>query len=211
MTTEHKPHSRREQILRLFEADPRRIADCVVGLEEQHEALLAEWRDYRATTDDIIGAVTRRADGAEEQLEAQGQHLAVVLDEKLVTEVAFSELKEQLETVRESAQEIAARNGDLQEQFEALKARRDALGMAMVRAQDHLRPSHAAYRILSDALNPASSPPANPSYVGPPDYPDSNPASGPKVDAMGEGDWNITPGQQKTLDRAAHNQDKSPD
>ena len=36
------PHSRREQILRLFEADPRRIADCVVGLEEQFEAMRSQ-------------------------------------------------------------------------------------------------------------------------------------------------------------------------
>lgn len=57
-------------------------------LKYQVEDALAATQNYKAV---------RALDSLFEQLEAQGRHLAVVLDEKLVTEAAFSELKEQLE------------------------------------------------------------------------------------------------------------------
>lgn len=60
-------------------------------------------------------------------------------------------LVEQLESAEQKAR-------DMEKAASGMSADLTRFGTAMVEAQDHLRPSHAAYRILGAALNPARSP-----------------------------------------------------
>lgn len=54
----------------LIEESVAYLTDQRDGLVEQHEALLAEWRDYKATTQDVI-------DGLQEQFDARAEQVAM--------------------------------------------------------------------------------------------------------------------------------------
>lgn len=46
------------------------LAMAANGLEEQHEALLAEWRDYRATTDDVLKSMEEQLQSAQRKVDS---------------------------------------------------------------------------------------------------------------------------------------------
>lgn len=112
--TEHKPHSElRADVARERErrhwtinqwrkVDPdwpgamarcrKEADDAVDSLFEQHEALLAEWSDYRATTEDIITDL-------KEQLQSAQESIEVLQDENALADLVAS-TQEQLEMLR---------------------------------------------------------------------------------------------------------------
>jgi hypothetical protein len=70
-----------------FFRDTARVGRYVRSLEEQHEALLAEWSDYRATTEDIITDL-------KEQLEALDDAFCELIAGNTTPELAHERLQE---------------------------------------------------------------------------------------------------------------------
>ena len=118
------------------------------------------------------------------------------LDQLKVTENVFEllvqekrrrrELEVQLETLGKKCNELTGRNqflsteqiraDVLQEQYQALREVAELVNF-------HGPKTGPQWAKLTEVLYPASAPPENPSYVGPPDSPDSNPAMSPESGA----------------------------
>lgn len=100
----------------------------VEQLEAAQEAAQKNWDEH---SERKLAALDRDPERelrhVKEQLESQGRHLAVVLDEKLVTEIAFSELKEQVQSQQEWIDRVAAFSTDAAEAADKAEKERDGL------------------------------------------------------------------------------------
>lgn len=99
------------------------------------------WRTY----------LQRRVRDLEEQLQSANERKQELWTRLLDMENKYLDTHEQLQSAQQEAR-------DMSKAAAGMSADVSRFGKAIVEAQDHLSPSHAAYRILGAALNPAKEP-----------------------------------------------------